>query len=285
MEQLIANAVIAASVYTISGIGFAVIYRTTRFFHFAHASVIALAAYLSYFFISELHIHVIPSALLCVAGGTALGCVIEAAIYRPLRARQAGPLVLLLASLGTYIAIHNLLALSFGDDFKSVRLGPVREGILIAGARVTCAQFAILFAAIAAVIGTNVFMTRTQAGRQLRAVASDIALATASGIPVKRTILMAFAIGSALGACAGVLLAIDNGVTPNMGLNSLLMGVVAVIVGGVKRIAGIVVGALLVAGTQQIASWYIGAQWQDCAAFAILVVFLLIRRSDVVTVK
>ena len=285
MEQLIANVFIAASVYTLCGIGFAVIYRTTRFFHFAHASVISFAAYLAYLSISEFHIHVIPAVLLCVAGGTALGCLIDASVYRPLRVRQAGPLILLLASLGVYIAIHNLLALSFGDDFKSVRLGAVREGILVAGARVTCTQFAILFAAVAAVVGTSIFMTHTRAGLQLRAVASDSVLATASGVPVNKAVLLAFAIGSALGSFAGFLLAIDSGVNPQMGLNFLLMGVVAVIVGGAKRIAGIVVGALLVAGTQQIAAWHMGAQWQDCAAFVVLVVFLLIRGRELVTAR
>ncbi|HRZ13083.1 MAG TPA: branched-chain amino acid ABC transporter permease [Kiritimatiellia bacterium] len=285
MNQLVANTVIAAGAYILSGIGFAVIYRTTRFFHFAHASAISLSAYLGYACITRLQIHIIPSILVCVLAGTALGCTVDAAVYRPLRARQAGPLALLLASLGVYLTVHNALALWLGDDFKSVRISAVREGLLIGGARVTPTQLAIVVAACAAVVGVALFLAHTLAGRRMRAVASDPALAAASGIAVNQSILLAFAIGSALGAVAGLLLAIDSGVYPNMGLNSLLMGVVAVIVGGAKRIGGILVGALLVAGAQQLASWHLGAQWQDCAAFVILVAFLLMRRNGMVALR
>lgn len=282
MRQLVANAVIAAGAYVLSGVGFAVIYRTTRFFHFAHAAVISVAAYLGYACISKLGMHVITTSVVCIVSSTVLGCAVDFAVYRPLRARQAGPLVLLLASLGVYVAMHNCLALFFGDDLKSVRISEVREGFMVAGARLTAIQMAMLVTAFTAVLGLSLFLARTRLGRRLRAVASDAALAEATGVPVNQSILLAFAVGSALGGCGGLLLALDNGVTPNMGLNSLLMGVVAVIVGGTKRAAGIAFGALLVAVTQQFAAWHLGAQWQDCAAFMVLVAFLLIRRSVVI---
>jgi branched-subunit amino acid ABC-type transport system permease component len=58
------------------------------------------------------------------------------------------------------------------------------------------------------------------------------------------------------------------------------MGVVAVVVGGTKHISGILIGCLLVAGTQQLAAWHLGSEWQDCAAFALLVAFLVIRQRE-----
>ena len=98
MNQLFANGLIAASIYALSGIGFALIYRTTGFFHFAHASVISLGAYLVYFTTVRLHLPIPVAMLVAIGGGTALGCCIDLGLYRPLRHRRASPSVRAAAS-------------------------------------------------------------------------------------------------------------------------------------------------------------------------------------------
>jgi branched-chain amino acid transport system permease protein len=92
-----------------------------------------------------------------------------------------------------------------------------------------------------------------------------------------RVVLATFAIGSGLAATAGILVALDVNMRPTMGLNALMLAIVAVIIGGVGSIGGIVLGSLLLALVQQLAVWQLGSQWQDAVAFAILLVFLLAR--------
>ena len=111
----------------------------------------------------------------------------------------------------------------------------------------------------------------------MRAVANDPELANVSGINSNAVILWAFAIGSGLAGVAGVLIALDVDMTPTMGMNALMMGVVVVIIGGVNNIPGIALGALLLATAQHLGAWFIGSQWQDAIAFIILVVFLLFK--------
>jgi branched-chain amino acid transport system permease protein len=111
----------------------------------------------------------------------------------------------------------------------------------------------------------------------MRAVANDSELASLSGIDSDRVILWAFAIGSALAGVAGILIALDVDMTPTMGMDALMIGVVAVIIGGANSIPGIALGALLLGLAQQFGVWYISSQWQDAIAFVILLVFLLFR--------
>jgi branched-chain amino acid transport system permease protein len=111
----------------------------------------------------------------------------------------------------------------------------------------------------------------------MRAVASDSELAKLSGIKSDRIILISFAIGSALAGIAGILVALDVDMTPTMGMNMLLMGVVAMIIGGVGSIRGIVLGSLLLATAQNLAVWYISSQWMDASAFVLLLIFLLFK--------
>jgi branched-chain amino acid transport system permease protein len=167
--------------------------------------------------------------------------------------------------------------MAFGDDTKSIRTWPVVEGINVFGARITPVQIIIIATSIVIVTMIGLFLHYSKTGKAMRAVANDPELANISGINSDRVILQSFAIGSALAGIAGILVALDVDMTPTMGMNALMMGVVAMIIGGVGSIWGIVLGSLLLALAQNFAVWYISSQWQDAIAFAILLIFLLFK--------
>ena len=83
--QLFVNGIIAASIYALVGLGFALIYNTTRFFHFAHGVVYAAGAYLAYTFSVLLGLPLIISIILAIGLTTLIGMLMEISIYRPLR--------------------------------------------------------------------------------------------------------------------------------------------------------------------------------------------------------
>jgi branched-subunit amino acid ABC-type transport system permease component len=80
-----------------------------------------------------------------------------------------------------------------------------------------------------------------------------------------------------LAGVGGILVAFDVDMTPTMGMNPLMLGMIAVIVGGVRSIPGIVLAALLLACAQQATVWVFGSAWQDAVAFLVLLAFLLVR--------
>ena len=186
-------------------------------------------------------------------------------------------MVLLLASLGIYIVLQNVISMVFGDDTKRIRLGEVREGIDILGARITPVQVGIIVTSVILMLFVWAFLKWSKMGKAMRAVVNDSELADISGIDSNRIIILAFAIGSALAGIAGILVALDIDMTPTMGMNALMMGVVAVIIGGVGSIPGVALGALLLGLAQHLGVWKISSQWQDAIAFVILFVFLLFK--------
>jgi branched-subunit amino acid ABC-type transport system permease component len=120
-------------------------------------------------------------------------------------------------------------------------------------------------------------MKKSKMGKAIRAVANDSELALVSGVDSNRVILWTFAIGSAMAGLAGILFALDVDMTPTMGMNALMMGVVAMIIGGINNIYGVAMGALLLGFAQHFGVWKISSQWQDAIAFIILFLFLLFR--------
>jgi branched-chain amino acid transport system permease protein len=275
--QLAINASAAGATTVLAGLGFALIYQVVRFFHFAHGAIFTSSAYFVLLFLSSSGFPLPVSILAALVCSSALGCLIELVVYRPLQRKRASAIVLLLASLGIYVVIQNTISLVFGDQARSIRPGAIAEGIDVVGAKITGIQVTTICVAVVLVAGLAIMLKKTRIGRAIRAVANDGELACVSGIDSGHVRVWVFALGSALAGAAGILAAFDTDMAPTMGMNALMLGVIAVIVGGVESIPGVVLGALLLSVAQQAGAWEVGSQWQDAIAFGVLLVFLLLR--------
>ncbi len=275
--QILINIVVTASHILLIATGFSLIFYTARFFHFAHGIIFVAGAYLVFFLSTWLNMPLAISIILSIILCAAIGCLIELAIYRPLRKKGSSELIFLLTSLGLYIILQNIISIVFGDSTRTLRSNNVTEGHAVLGARITSIQLTSIFVSMALVSILAIFLNRTKIGICIRAVANDPDLANISGISSRKVFVWVFGIGSALAGLAGILVAFDVDMTPTMGMNALMLGVVAVIVGGVNSVPGIALGALLLATAQHLGIWFIGSQWQDAIAFVILVLFLLLR--------
>jgi branched-chain amino acid transport system permease protein len=275
--QFIINGVIAGGIFSFVAFGFAIIYRTARFFHFAHGAVYTFGAYFAFLFYIQFGLdRFIAFPVACIA--TALvGIALELGVYKPMRRRKATDLTLLIASLGLYILLQNVISMVWGDDTKTMRTGEVVEGHAFLGARITDIQIAIIFTTIVLITLVSLMMTQMRFGKALRALANDHELARLSGINSDRFILYAFAIGSFLAAIAAIMISFDTDMTPTMGFNALVMGVIAVIVGGISSLPGAALGGLLIGLAQNLGVYWLPSKWQDTIAFAILILFLLFR--------
>jgi branched-chain amino acid transport system permease protein len=274
--QLLFNGLVAGAVYGLVAISFALIYNTTRFFHFAHGAIYTLAAYIAYSLISVR----IASPFAVLGAVTAVACIgvlTELIVYKPLRARHASSIVLLIASLGLLITLQNLVSLLYGSATRPLRNVVTQEGVNLFGARVTTIQLTILVVCFSLNLSVALVLNYTRAGMILRAVANNQELARIVGVNNQRTILLAFFLGSALAGVAAVLTAHDSGISPVMGFSALLYGVVAMIIGGIGNVQGNFLGGIIIGLIQQSGAWFVSSKWQDAIVFLILIAFLLLR--------
>ena len=281
MQQLLANVLFSASTVFLVAISFALIFSTARFFHFAHAGVITIAAYMTFTFSYLLGIPIVIPAIFAFAVTSGLGWCLEKVVYRPMRRNGASPLILLLASLGLYIVLQNVIALLFGDDTKMIGGSGGTQSFSLLGAKLTDIQLVAIFSAIVVLLAKVFLIDKTRAGLSLRAVADNPDLARVSGIEFDTVMGSAFCLGSFVAGAAGVFQAIDVGMTPTMGLPMLLLGVVAVVLGGNGKTLGVAIASFLLAFFQQVAGWTLGTHWQEAAAFLLLLAFLLCRPQGI----
>jgi len=285
IQQFLINGIIAGSIYALIALGFAVIYRTVKFFHFAHGAVYAAGAYIAYSLVISLGVNPVISFFLAAILAGVIGVGIDRFVYKPLRKRKAPNLVFLIASFGIFIFIQNLLQLIYGAQILTIRTGPVKEGHHFLGAVITDTQILILFASAVLCLGLWLFIKKTKLGKAMRAVADDPLAASIVGINPERIILAAFAIGSALAGAAGILISLETNIEPTMGLNAILKGIIASIIGGIGSIPGAMFGGLFLGIAENLGIWKISAGWKDCIAFVILIVFLLVRPGGIMGIK
>jgi branched-chain amino acid transport system permease protein len=162
IQQLFLNGIIAGSIYSLIAIGFALIYQTTRFFHFAHGAVYTFGAYFAYLFYIQLSFdRWLAFPLACVAT-MLLGVALEVGVYKPMRGRKATDLTLLIASLGLYIVLQNVISMVWGDDTKTMRTGEVVEGHAVLGTRITDIQIVIIVTSVVLIALISRIETRTR---------------------------------------------------------------------------------------------------------------------------
>lgn len=273
--QTIANILLTTSLLLLVTTSFSTIYYPTRFFHLAHAVIITSAAYLTFLFANQLSLPFAVAVGAAITGAVCIGLLCEILFYRAMRKRNAPALAYLIASIGLYTVLQNCISLLFGDDTKVIKTGEITIGNEIFGAYVTDVQIVTILVSAGLFVAVNLFLRFATVGKAVRAVSSNPRLCDIYGINSNRIILVAFGVGSALAAVAGILSAMDTNMTPTFGFNLLLYGVVAVIIGGVGSTRGLAAGALLVATAQHAAAYYIDTKWMDAVTYVILILFLI----------
>jgi branched-chain amino acid transport system permease protein len=222
------------------------------------------------------------AAVVCVL--TAL--LIERVAYRPLR--RAPRLAPLITAIGASIVLQNLAMIIWGRQylaFPPVLDLQVYEWL---GATITNVQILIVVTAAIAMGGLLVLVNRTRLGRAMRATAQNQEVAGLMGVDVNRVIATTFAVGAALAAVAGLLVAAYYGIAHyNMGFILGLKAFTAAVLGGIGNIPGAVLGGLLLGVLESLGAGYIGdltggflgSHYQDIFAFFILILVLVFRPS------
>ena len=274
--QLLVNGIVNGSHYALLGLGFGVIFGPTRITHFAFGPLYALAAYAAWTAAVPLGLPLPLAALIGILAGALSGFATYRVLYRPLERRQSPSLVVLIASLGLFIVLENLIGIVFGSDTKVVP--SFNADVFVVGDVVfTSVQVAQVLALLVVGMLLALFLTRSDYGKAVMAMTDNPEMARIIGIDTVKVAGLAFALGSAVAAMPAVLILLKEGATPYMGFSAIFMGFVAVVIGGIGSLRGAVVGGFALGLVENLGTWQIPTEWQGTIAFVVLFLLLLFK--------
>ena len=139
----------------------------------------------------------------------------------------------------------------------------------------------ILVVALILMAALKLFIDKTRLGKAMRAVSENPASAKLMGININFIISLTFALGSALAAAAGILMAMDFKVYPTMGSMAGLKAFIAAVLGGIGSVPGAMLGGIILGLLETIGVAVLGIPQglKDTIAFSILILILLFRPS------
>lgn len=270
------NVLATAALWLSVALGLALTLWTSRFLNFAQGALFAWSAYSLLLFdrITPLLV-AFPLAMISTV---LLAVSLEKVVYAPMRKRAAAPLVLMLSSLGLYTLLTNIISLTFGDEVRTVRRQIFQDSVLFCGAVVTLPRVVLICAALFLVVIIWIVLRLTRMGKAIRAIAIDADLAECCGLNAEGHRLFVAITSSFLAAVAGILYAVDVDIYPAMGMRTMMFAFVVVLVARNASIGALVGASVVVSASMHAGAWVIGSQWQECCAFGILVLSLLISQ-------
>ena len=295
--QQVLNGLVLGSVYALVALGYTMVYGILQLINFAHGEVLMVGAMTAVTVVNLLQ-KIAPGipgpVLLMISIGCAipvcivLSLLIERVAYRPLR--NAPRLAPLITAIGASIVIQTLAMMIWKPNPIVFPDLLSTEPIELGGALLAPKQALILVVSAVMMGGLLLLVYRTRLGRAMRATAENPRIAALMGVDANRVIALTFAIGAALAAVAGVLVAMNYNIAQfAMGFMPGLKAFTAAVLGGIGNLAGAVVGGLLLGIIESLGAGYIGdltggflgSHYQDIFAFVVLIAVLLLRPSGI----
>ena len=284
IQQFIINGLITGILYSLSAIGFALVYNTTRIFHIAAAAIYVVAAYIFFFAFNSLGVPLWWSIITSLIVTAMLSIICELSVYRPLYKKQSSLNVVMISSIGLMTILVNVVAMIWGNETKVIdnSIQPVFTFGEIIITRPQMFQFVIGVLAIAVFM---LFLRFTKFGLKTKALSNDPTLFKVLGFNIHQTRIIVFALSGiflALGSCLTVY---DIGMDPHMGMSILINAMVAMIIGGIGRFGACVIGGVSLGILQSLVVYQFSANWQNAITFLILLLFLFFRPQGILGYK
>jgi branched-chain amino acid transport system permease protein len=275
--QNLVDALSLGSLFALIAVGVAILYTVMGLMNFAQGEFIMVPAYILYALAG------VPFGLAVVvafASGVLLALLADRIAFRPVRGADLS--AQLVTSLAVATILENLVSSAVAARPQSVATPTIfAESTTLGRLQVPNLEWLTLGLGAASLLGLGLMLHRTKIGLQMRAAAEDFEMARLLGVRADRVIAVSFAISGALGAAVGVILVMQSGqVSPTMGLTPVLIGFVAVVIGGFGRLSGAILGGLLLGALSSLLGAYLPpglAPFRDALVFSVPIFILLVR--------
>ena len=277
--QAIVNGLMMGGVYALIAVGLTLIFGVMNVVNFAHGEFVMLGMVMTYLLHHFLGMDPGVSILLVIPVMLGVGALIQKGLISRVIGQPDEAQILL--TLGLSVLLINLALLFLGPDYRSIKTGYKLSVWAVGPVLFSVPRLLAFFVAMAFSGILWLFLTRTDLGKGLRAVAEKPEVATLMGINPRKMHALAFGIGISMAAGAGSILTPFFYTFPSVGGMFVLTAFVVVVLGGMGNIPGAILGALAIGVTESLTSQFVALDLAMLGVFIIFVLVLVFKPSGI----
>ncbi len=273
-------ALLTAGLYAIMSYGLAIIYGVMKVINLSHAGFLMLGAFMTLVYFQQWHLDPVAGAFVNLPVFFAAGWLVHRLLVR--RVATALPIASLLLLFGLWLVIQNLAVVIWGGEDQSIITPYTYKALAVYGFRIPVTRL-IVFGVALGVLGVLHFaLGHTYVGKALRATVQDPMAGLLVGIDTDQISAVAFGLGTAFAGFAGSLLTLLFSFNPDFGGSFQLKSFTIIVLGGLENLAGVTVGAAVLAFAESYAVLFMRASLQNVIAYALLVVALVVMPGGII---
>lgn len=277
--QSLLSAVLVGSLYGLAALGLSLVFGVLKVLNVAHGELLMLGGYTAFWLFNLLGIDPYLSLVVVIPVLIVIGIGLHLGLFRHVvqfdeehRIKNS-----LLIGFGLALILQTIAIRLFTADDRSIATSYSTNAWELLGLRLPIVRFSGLVIGILVVIGLQWFLHRTVIGKAIRATAEDWRTAALTGINVQRMYLITFALGAALSGLAGMLVALQFSVNPNIGLSWTLKALIVVVLAGLGSMPGTFIAGILLALVEAVSSLIFGGQYRELVGLIIFLIILSVR--------
>lgn len=272
--QLLFSGLSIGSIYALVALALVIPFKASGVLNFGQGEMVTLGAYIALALslgTSLPYYAIVPLTLVIAA---VVGIVFERLFIRPLV--RAPEFTIVIGTFALGLMVKFAIRLYWQDNVYSLPVPFSTEPWNLGGVRINPVFAWIVLCVIVLLAALALFFQKSRAGKAMRAVSQNQEAARLMGISVERIFSSTWALGTAIGALAGVLFAPVTGIHPEIG-SLILKAFVAAVIGGFSSLPGAVIGGLMLGVTETFSGAIVGSTFKNVVAFAVLILVLLVR--------
>jgi branched-chain amino acid transport system permease protein len=275
--ELAVSATASGCIYGLMALAYLLMIRPTGIINFAVGEWAMVGAMGGHLVLSRWEWPYAPGMAAVIAVMAVVGWITERVAVRPLVERGAPILAPILALLGVLVVTREIVSVSFPPDPLPVPYPFELQD----------QKYFIIGVTLAVFVGAWLFFEKTLWGKSFEAVALNRRAAALMGINLSRVTGLAFAGGAAVASLAGLLVSPNVSAHYLMGVPLAIQGFTALVIGGVGRVEGALIGGLLLAFAEQLTLRYapIPSGFAQGVPLLFLIIFLLIRPTGLLRAR
>ncbi|HEX5763140.1 MAG TPA: branched-chain amino acid ABC transporter permease [Solirubrobacterales bacterium] len=280
VAQSTLNGLTLGTIYALGAVGLTLVYGILRLVNFAHGDFLAFGAYMAYLVNVTWGMPLFAAIFFAMATTALLGLFFERTMWRPMRAKGAGFLQLLLMTIGLAFVIRSTIQWFWGTEIRTLDVNVV-DSVTFLGLRIGETELLVIVVGLAVLLATAAVVRFSLLGKRMRALSDDLALAETAGIDTRRVILYTWLFAGALAGLAGVLSGALTNLRPELGFELLLPIFAAVILGGIGNPFGALTAGIVLGVVIEWSTLVVEPRWKVTFGFVALIVALVIRPQGI----